>query len=99
MNFYRADPALTDLLRIHLKCLDARRAPGRQLDSPRNMGRYRKPAAVLPRPAIGVAAKSLLPVRRHIAGSGVNDRKIADHANFDVMRLEVFDRHRYRRLL
>jgi hypothetical protein len=29
----------------------------------------------------------------------MDDRKIAQHANFDVMGFEILDRHRHRRLL
>ena len=63
------------------------------------MRRYREPAAVLPRPAIGVAARGLLAVRGGVAGRGVDDGKIAHHADFDVVRFEILDRHRHRGLL
>ena len=63
------------------------------------MRRHCEPAAVLPRPAIGVAPKSLFAVGRRIAGRGVDDGKIAHHANLDVMGFEILDRHRLCRLL
>ena len=46
--------------------------------------------AVLLRPAIGVAAVSLLAVRGRIAGGGVDDGEIAQHADLDVMRASRF---------
>src|SRR5258708_13926092 len=67
--------------------------------SPRHMRRYREPAAVLPRPAIGVAPNSLLALGRGVAGRGVDDGEIAQHANLDVLRGEIPDLHRDRRLL
>src|SRR5258705_6066536 len=67
--------------------------------SPRHMRGDREPAAVLPRPAVGVTSRSRLPVLCRVACSRMDDRKIAHHANLDVMRLEIFDRHRHRRLL
>ena len=67
--------------------------------SPRHMRRHREPAAVLPRPAIGVAAGGLLAVGRRVAGARVDDGKIAHQANLDVMGFEIADRHRHRRLL
>src|SRR5260370_38773907 len=65
----------------------------------RTTRRYCKPAAVLPRPAVGVAPRSGLAIRCGVAGSGMDDREVAHHANFDVMRLEIFDRNRHRGLL
>src|SRR6266478_7614779 len=73
--------------------------PGMTNESPRYMRRHREPAAVLPRPAVGVSSRSRLPVRCRVAGSGMDDRKIAHHANPDVMRLEIFDRDGHSGLL
>lgn len=63
------------------------------------MRRHREPAAVLPRPAIGVAAGGLLAVGSRVTRPRVNDCKIAHQANLDVMRFEIPDCHRHRGLL
>src|SRR5512141_1718535 len=57
-----------------------------------------EPFAVLFRPAIGVAATSLLAIGRRIAGGGVDDGEITEHPDFDVMSRQIFDGHRRRRL-
>src|SRR5258708_37877272 len=67
--------------------------------SPRYMRGDREPAAVLPRPAVGVTSRSRLPIRCRVAGSRMDDRKIAHHTNLDVMVLAIFYRHRHPRLL
>src|SRR5436309_2146946 len=80
--------------------MDCRVKPGNDESKlPRYMRRSREPAAVLPRPAVGVTPRSGLAVRCRVAGSGMNDRKIAHHPNLDVMRFKIFDRHRHRSLL
>src|SRR5438045_8038849 len=67
--------------------------------SPRYVRRYRQPLPVLLRPAIGVAPAGLLAVGCGVAGPRMDDGEIAEDANLDVFRLEIFDRHRHRGLL
>src|SRR5450432_2195875 len=62
------------------------------------MRRHRKPAAILPRPAIGVPSVSLLTIRGRITGAPVDDREVAHYANLDLICDEIPDRDGYRRL-
>jgi hypothetical protein len=55
---------------------------------------YREPLSVPARPDIGIAAVPLLAIRRGVAGARVNDRDIAEDADFDVLRREAADRDR-----
>ena len=50
-----------------------------------------KPASITARPDIRVAAVPLLAVRRPIAGAGVDDGDIPQHAHSDVLRREASD--------
>src|SRR5579859_2547617 len=56
------------------------------------MRRHREPAAILSCPDVGVAPGRRFAGRGGVAGGGVDDRKIAHQADFDVMCLEVADR-------
>ncbi len=62
------------------------------------MRRDGEPLAVLARPHIGVAAGARAPVTHRVAGAGVDDRRIAEYADLDVMRGQVRDRDRPRGL-
>src|SRR5882672_10624238 len=62
------------------------------------MRRYREPAAILFRPAIGVATVGLLTVRGGVAGAAVDDGEVAQHPNLDIVSDEIPDRHRHRGL-
>src|SRR5262245_28351849 len=72
-------------------------APAR--NSPCHVRRDGEPFAVLPRPAIGIAAMGLLAVRRGVAGGGMDDGEVAKDADLDILRLQIPDLHRDRRLL
>src|SRR6201998_3399517 len=58
------------------------------------MRRYRDPLSVPTRPDIGIAAISLLPIRRGVAGARVNDRDISENSHADFLPREATDRHR-----
>src|SRR3954470_14683810 len=60
---------------------------------------YREPASVLSCPAVGIASRGGLSVRQRIAGAGVDDGEVAQDANLDVLRLEIFDGERHGGLL
>src|SRR4051812_38594751 len=60
----------------------------------RYVRRHREPLAVLLRPAIGVAPMGVLAVGGGIAGGGVDDGEVAEHADLDIMRREIADRYR-----
>src|ERR1700676_102072 len=72
---------------------------GRRFSSPRHVRRHREPAAVLPRPDVGVAAGGLLAVRRGVARGRVDDGEIAHQANPDVVGFEISNRQGHGGLL
>src|SRR6185437_989477 len=63
------------------------------------MRRHRQPFPALPGPAIGVGAVGLLPVGGGVAGAAMDNRKIAEDADFDLVGDQIFDRHRHGGLL
>src|SRR5947207_14014396 len=69
-----------------------------RLSSPRHVRGDSEPFSVLPGPAVGVTPVSMLTVRRGVAGSRMDDGKVAEHADLDVLRREIPDPHRQRRL-
>src|SRR5580704_11324361 len=50
-----------------------------------HMRRYREPLSIPTRPDIGIAAISLLTIRRGVAGARVNDRDISENAHADFL--------------
>src|SRR5258708_14670601 len=83
-----------------LLAMDCRVKPGNDgYVSPRHMRRYREPFSVLLRPAIGVSPVRLLPVRRGVAESSVDDGEVAHNADLHVMGLQVLNPDWFRGLL
>src|SRR3954470_16447890 len=62
----------------------------------REMRRDAEPAAVAPRPDVGVAAGARLAVRLRVPEPGMDDRDVAEDADEHVERLEIAARIRSR---
>ena len=56
------------------------------------MRRDGEPLAILPCPAVGIAAMCLLAIRHCVARRRMDDCEVAQHADLHVMRFEVPDR-------